>query len=301
MLATLLRRFIAFELTVYLALALYVLETPVLTAMLFALAGVLGLRLWIVGLTFVFAWRHRSPAPRLGRFQAIGMFLGEFAAFILNFVALSPFERWWMGDDRLPPNGKRPPVLLIHGYGCSRAAWWWQRRGLEQAGWTVATISLEPIYTDIENYVDAVARRVDDVLAATGAPQMIVVGHSMGGLVARAYLRKHGVAKTIRLITLGTPHLGSELARVGIGENARQMTPGNAWLAALASEEPSVDTVNIFSSHDNFVTPTSNLLLPRARQQPIDGLGHLSMLYSPRVALFLREGLEAQETGSRLK
>lgn len=301
MLATILRRFIAIELAAYLILARYLFEPPAWAAILFALAGVLGLRLWIVGLTFVFARRYRSSAPGPERFQAIGMFFSEFAAFILNFVVLSPFERGWMGVDRLPPNGQHPPVLLIHGYGCSRAAWWWQRRRLEQAGWTVATISLEPIHASIDSYVDSVARRVDDILAATRAPRLILVGHSMGGLVARAYLRKHGAAKTMRLITLGTPHLGSELARFGIGENARQMIPGNAWLTALAREEPRVDTVNIYSLHDNFVMPPSNLMLPLAHQQPIAGLGHLSMLYSPRVAHFLREGLETQETGIKLK
>ena len=98
------------------------------------------------------------------------------------------------------------------------------------------------------DYVAPVSRRIDEVLAATGAHQLVVVGHSMGGLVARAYLRTHGVAKVIRLITLGTPHSGSELAKYGIGENACQMWPGSMWLATLASEEPRVDTLNIYLS-----------------------------------------------------
>ncbi len=49
-------------------------------------------------------------------------------------------------------------------------------------------------------------RRIGDIEAATGASQVVLVGHSMGGLVARAYLRRYGGAKVRRLITIGTPH-----------------------------------------------------------------------------------------------
>ncbi|MFZ4535629.1 lipase family alpha/beta hydrolase [Propionivibrio sp.] len=300
MLAIALRLFIVLELAVYSTLALHYFAATPLAAGLFALAGVLGLRLWITGLTYVFTWLHHSPWPRLGPWQSVAMFLAEYAAFIVNFVLISPFERLWMGTDRLRPDSERPPVLLIHGFGCSRAAWWWMRRRLEAAGWTVATISLEPIYTSIENYVEPVSRRIDEVLAATGAKQVILVGHSMGGLAARAYLRRNGGAKVARLVTLGTPHAGSELAKFGIGENARQMTPGSAWLATLASEAPAIDTLVIFSSHDNYVIPQSNLELPGAQNMAIDGLGHLSMVYSPRVAEALLDGLDPVKRGNKV-
>ena len=102
----------------------------------------------------------------------------------------------------------------------------------------------------------------------------------------------------IRLITLGTPHSGSELAKYGIGENACQMWPGSMWLATLASEEPRVDTLNIYSPHDSYVIPQSNLDFSGSQRRTIDGLGHLSMLYSPRVAMALLDGLEEQKMGS---
>jgi len=219
------------------------------------------------------------------------MFLAEYAAFIATFVFISPFERWWMGGDRLVPAADRMPLLLIHGYGCSRAVWWWQRRGLEAAGWNVATINLEPIYTSLENYVEPLAQRIDEVLAQTGATQLVLVGHSMGGLVARAYLRRYGASRVVRLVTLGTPHGGSELAKIGFGENARQMQPGSPWLTALTGHPVAVDTLIIFSADDNYVLPLANLELPGAQRCTLDGLGHLSMLFSPRVAAALRAGL----------
>lgn len=197
-----------------------------------------------------------------------------------------------MGSDRLPPSGKRPPLLLVHGYACSRGAWWWLRRRLEAAGWVVATINLEPIYANIDDYVEPLARRIDEVLAATGAERLILVGHSMGGLVARAFLRRHGSARVARLVTLGTPHAGSELARIGLGRNGRQMEPGNPWLRDLAQPVPAVDTVAIYSRHDNYVMPQANLELPGASNRPVDGMGHLAMLFSPRLAAVLLAALE---------
>ncbi|MGP1609551.1 MAG: esterase/lipase family protein, partial [Burkholderiales bacterium] len=202
------------------------------------------------------------------------------------------------GPDRLQPANDRPPLLLVHGYGCSRGAWWWLRRRLEAAGWMVATINLEPIYCSIDDYVEPLARRIDEVLAETGAVQLILIGHSMGGLAARAYLRCHGVRRVARLVTLGTPHAGSELARIGLGLNGRQMEPGSAWLLALARETAMPETVVIYSPHDNYVMPQANLKLPGALHRPLDGLGHLAMLFSPRVADALLAALERRDAAS---
>jgi len=223
------------------------------------------------------------------------MILAEWSAFVANFVLLSPFERRWMGPDRLRPSPHRPPVLLVHGYGCSRAAWWWLRRRVEAQGWTVATINLEPIYADIEHYVDPLAQRIEEVLEATGAGRLILVGHSMGGLVARAYVRRYGADKVCRVVTLGTPYGGSELARIGFGINGRQMVPGNEWLTRLSEDELRVETTTIFSPHDNYVMPQTNLLLEGAQSRVLDGLGHLAMLYSPRVADALLDALGGED------
>lgn len=291
MLATALRLFLLCELSFYAWIALDWFKLSPSLAALFAVGGVLLARANINLMTWVCAHVWRSPAPRLGPARMAAMMLGEYAAFLACFILILPFERLWMGEDRLRP-GKRPPLLLIHGYGCSRGAWWWLRRRLEAAGWTVATINLEPIYTSIDNYVEPVSRRIDEVLAQTGSERLILVGHSMGGLVARAVLRRYGSARVACLVTLGTPHGGSRLARFGIGQNGRQMEIGSDWLQALAQPVPAVETIAIVSPHDNYVMPQTNLDLPGARMRRVDGVGHLAMLFSPQVAAALCAALE---------
>jgi len=286
------------EVAFFVGLAVYGFDASPASAGAIALAGVLVLRALLISVIYALARRWSVDVPRLSPGQRLGMVLGEYAAHVLTFIVIFPLERWWMAPDRLRPATSRSdtqggtPVLLVHGYCCSRGSWWWLRRRLEAAGWTVATITLEPIYAAIDSYVEPLARRIDAVLKETGAGQLVLVGHSMGGLVARAYLQRFGDARVKRLITLGTPHQGSRLADLGLGENGRQMRPGSRWLQSLAVPPAAVDPLVIYSPHDEFVLPASLLQLSVGRHNAIPGLGHLAMLYSPRVWLALQQGLE---------
>ena len=269
--------------------------TP-LQAVGLALTGFFGGRLFIVGLTFIFMLQGRGTVPvelRIGPFSTLRMVLEEFLGFVVLFSLIQPFEAFWLGPDRLAkPASGRPPLLLIHGYQCNRAFWFWLRPRLEAAGWTVATHSLEPVFSDIDAYAEGIARRIDEVLAATGAPQVILVGHSMGGLASRAYLRRHGTGKVARLITLGSPHRGTLLARLGLGPNARQMRVDSPWLRGLAAPLPPA-SVSIYSCHDNYVFPQQACsTLEGATNVAIGGVSHLGMAFSPRVLGNLMEALE---------
>ena len=255
-----------------------------------------GGRLLFVLTTFGISRPSSDPLPqdlRAGPLGALRMVMGEYLALCLLFTVVQPFERFWLGPDRLAHCAARPlPLLLIHGYQCNRGFWVWLRRKLEAAGWTVATHSLEPVYADIDSYSEGIARRIAEVLAATGAPQVILVGHSMGGLASRAYLRRHGTDKVARLVTLGSPHQGSLLARLGLGPNARQMRIGSTWLSTLAGPLPPA-SVSIYSVHDNYVYPQQACsTLAGATNLAIGGVSHLGMAFSPRVLGVLMEALE---------
>jgi pimeloyl-ACP methyl ester carboxylesterase len=107
----------------------------------------------------------------------------------------------------------------------------------------------------------------------------------MGGLVSRAYLRRHGAARVAKLVTLGSPHHGSRLAVLGLGENGRQMIPGSAWLAGLNAPGavPLPETVSLYSCQDNYVMPQDSSVLDGARVVPLAGIGHLEMAFSPEI------------------
>ena len=282
MLAWILRFALALEVLLYGSLVSRFYGKTGLVLLLWGVVAVLVVRLLFCGLTFLLTAGGR---PSLGAAARLRLWGREYAAFVANYLLVSPFECWWMGDDRLDPARRSPPVILIHGFSCSRAAWWFLRRKLDAAGLNVATLSLEPLYVDIERYLPQLSRRIDAVLAQTGATQVVLIGHSMGGLVARAWLARNGSERVQRLITLGTPHGGSRLAYLAPGRNGRQMEPGNEWLAALnASGPPPVATLTLYCEHDNYVAPSAHLQLPGARRIVLEGIGHLSLLYSGQVA-----------------
>ncbi|MBI4151824.1 alpha/beta fold hydrolase [Candidatus Woesearchaeota archaeon] len=69
------------------------------------------------------------------------------------------------------------------------------------------------VQTKSEN-IDVYALRLKEILDTvqfqTGRPKVIIVAHSMGGLVARRYLQIFGASNVAKLITIGTPHQGVE-------------------------------------------------------------------------------------------
>lgn len=270
------------ELAVYATVAHHFLDASWGTSAIAAFGTLLGVRACIIATTWAYAWTYPSPARKLPTSESLRMITGEYLAFLLTFVVILPFERLWMGRDRLR-HGTRP-LLLVHGYGCSRGVWWFLRRQLEAAGHVVATVSMTPPYTSIGKLVPQLAQRIEEVCAATGANQVVLVAHSMGGLVCRSYLARHGSGRVERLITIASPHSGTELAHIGIGKNAREMEPGSQWLQDLASADVPVRAIAIRTPHDNYVMPQDNQRLPGALDVELDGIGHLALLFARRTA-----------------
>lgn len=102
-------------------------------------------------------------------------------------------------------------------------------------------------------------------------------------MLARAYLRRHGARRVAKLITLGTPHQGTVMARLAAGKNALQMVPGNAWLKQLDAEAPSLPLVAVFSHQDNIVVPQDSAALAGAKILGLSGIGHMSMPFSRAI------------------
>lgn len=195
---------------------------------------------------------------------------------------------------------QRLPVLLIHGYFCNRALWRPMAARLVAGGHAVDAVDLEPPFASIDDYTPRIAAAVDALRARTGAPQVALIGHSMGGLAARAYLRAYGDEAVACVVTLGTPHRGTVHARFGRGRNVLQMRRDSDWLRALAAEEPRERLERftvVLSWQDNIVAPQAIQTLPGARTVMLHGLGHISLVYDATVARIVLESLAAAESG----
>jgi len=184
----------------------------------------------------------------------------------------------------------KTPVLLVPGYGCIGSCWYKMKRMLRQRGaGPVFEIVPDVVFVPIEEFAGRLSRRVDAILKSTGAAQIDLVGHSMGGLVARYYLEHLAdTGKVRRCITIETPHHGTLLAMFAPGQNGRQMRPGSEFLAELNYMESNphrAGIVSIWSPFDNMtIPPTSSMLGGTARNVRVDYMPHYTALFSPRIA-----------------
>ena len=183
--------------------------------------------------------------------------------------------------------GADRPLLLIHGVICNHGIWQPWLESLQAAGFgPIHVMDLEPPLADIEVHVSRVERELLALKNASGGHTVDIVAHSMGGLVARAASRRVGPTVIGRIVTLGSPHHGTRLARLLPAPPLRQMCPESPWLSALnaaAQEGPQVPLTSIYSLEDNLVVPARSAVLEGARVLELRGIGHVGMLCSRKV------------------
>lgn len=256
----------------------------------------------VLGVEFVLMQRlnrRRADAPVASTLQVLWAWCTEMRTALLIFCWRQPF-RAHTEPDWLPasPTGKRG-VVLVHGFVCNRGVWLpWMPR-LKAAGHACVAVNLEPVIGSIDAYAAAVEAAVQRVTAATGMPPVLIC-HSMGGLVARAWLRAYaetGAEQRVHhVITLGTPHAGTWLGQFSHAENGQQMRLESPWLQRLRADEPA-QRARLFtcwySNCDNIVFPATVAALPGARHRFLSGVPHLHMVLSEQVVQSCLEELAA--------
>jgi Palmitoyl protein thioesterase len=183
------------------------------------------------------------------------------------------------------PLAARTPVLLVHGLVDNRSVFTLMRRGLRRRGFAqVCTWNYSPLLGDVAQGARDLGEHVERICAQTGHDRVHVVGHSLGGLIARHYVQLQGGGRRVEsLVTLGTPHGGSVLAHLLPTPMVRQLRPGSAMLEELASPAPDWDTrtTAVYSDLDQLVIPTRNGRCDhpdlRARNVLVRGVGHMTL------------------------
>ncbi|MEO8536986.1 MAG: alpha/beta fold hydrolase [Betaproteobacteria bacterium] len=258
-------------------LVLWLVALPV-----FYLAGLMVLCALYSGISWW--WRARRPAAvRIGARGTAQLLWDEYRTLIFAAPRMM-FYRALVPDPA--PSRTEVPVLLVHGVLCNAGIWARMRRQLLRRGVDgVYSLSYGPPLASIETFAAQFAKKLDGVLAATNAVSAVVIGHSMGGLVIRAYLRAHGASKIARVMTIGAPHHGSMHAWMMIGTSLAQLRPGSPWLAALNAVplDPALRVVSMWSWHDTMVSPQTSSELPGAIDVAIVGVGHNALLGDPAV------------------
>ncbi len=260
---------------------------------LLAVAGVLIILLGytaLLALEFVFlrSVNRSDPAPQATPGELLSAWIGECLVAPWVFCWQQPFRSKAKPDNLSPDNimhGKRG-VVFIHGFFCNRGFWnpWLQH--LQGTGHAYVAVNLEPLFASIDDYTPTIDTAIAKVTEATGLVPLVVC-HSMGGLALRAWLKNmKAEARVHHIVTIGTPHSGTWLARFGHGLNGLQMQLASDWQTGLNHDMP-VDRHNLFTcwygTADNIVFPSSTATLPGADNRLVKGAAHVQMAFLPEV------------------
>jgi hypothetical protein len=197
------------------------------------------------------------PGPRAERWlAALNGVLGDHLAASANPLAIPmqlrnggralPLEREALAA-ALPRAGAR---LLLSVHGLCMSDLEWTRNGHDHGRALARELGLTPLgllYNSgraIDENGRELAELLERLLAVwpAGEPELVLLGHSMGGLVARSACRHAAeaghawLARLGALVCLGTPHLGAPLERSGHWlEGALGLSPYTAPLGRLGA------------------------------------------------------------------
>ncbi|MFJ9891017.1 esterase/lipase family protein [Streptomyces sp. NPDC091287] len=199
-----------------------------------------------------------------------------------------------------------PPVVLLHGFIDNRSVFVVLRRTLTRHGHRhLEALNYSPLTRDIRTAAELLGRHVEEICERTGHSRVDVVGHSLGGLIARYYVQRLGGDRRVRtLVTLGTPHGGTAVAPgAGVHPIVRQMRGGSSVIEELRAPAPGCRTrfVSFWSEWDQVMVPVRTARVDHpdldAVNVRVTGIGHLALPVHPTVAAAIREALDAPEAG----
>ncbi len=259
--------------------------------LLLFLAGAIGLLAFdiiVVLLSYSIYWYEHANTNtdantnRFTRKNIQRLFTLILPEIFFNYIALAILPFGLIGNKKFDGIRGETPVLLLNGLFVNRSCWFWFKWQLRRQGFkNIATINLSSWHSE-EALTELLATKVDELRHQLGVNKVNLVGHSMGGMIARNYVQlRGGQDKIDKLICLGSPHKGSKLATFSVDPLGKQLIPNSSFLNKLNSAPipDKVKLTNIYTNKDNMVLPNSNNHLPWGYAIEFDGMGHTSLIF----------------------
>ena len=202
------------------------------------------------------------------------------------------------------------PVLLVHGIWHNQS--WAVRLGrkLAEEGFTCRSVNYRTVGRDIDDAAAQVATHVRQLAARYGVDRVHVVAHSLGGVVLRTAIVRHGIGDMVAgAVTIGSPHGGSPLALrpawrlPRIGRLIAEVAPASPFLHQLdvdTVEGTGTDWTAIYSVHDEIVPGQRGRLTHpslRASNVEVTGVGHIGLMFNSTVTFTVLTALKFADRG----
>jgi len=200
------------------------------------------------------------------------------------------------------------PVLLVHGYGANKSNWLFVNRHLQQAGFErVHALNYNPLTADIPELAERCAERAEQLKSHFGVDRIHIIGHSLGGIIARYAVQVLGLEGVDVCISIASPHGGVRLAHYGSSVAALSplasgysLRPDSAVMTMLHSSARTLPTrfVAYYSNLDLIVPARRAMILEpelEATNILVKDHGHLSIMLSRRLTASIVDQLGAAE------
>lgn len=206
-------------------------------------------------------------------------------------------------------------VLLLHGFFQTRNIWEIMETRLRRSGFGVLSLNLGGLLwryntNSISKQAQYIADKMESICDKHKLEKFHIIGHSMGGLIARQYIQSHGGNKRVKsLITLGTPHHGTPTALIGVAlmgggllsRSPLQMLPKSRLLEKIKNEDFPLDIplTSIFSKHDLVCPWWASVLRTEKKNSShltnikVRGIGHSEITSHPKVFQLVEQRLKS--------
>ncbi len=198
---------------------------------------------------------------------------------IFSFYLISLVLSYLISLDNNAKQNKKSTIILHGGWFSSGLFYILMKRRLENLGYAVYI----PDYGYHFGKIEEIAEKLDKYIKQNKIKKFVFIGHSLGGLIGLYYCKNYK-NNIVKLISIGTPFYGTWLARIPsiFSESAKQMIPGSLFFKKLHKGRITKDIYTIGSKHDQYI-PIKSSQLKRAKHITIEGVGHLSLLFSNKV------------------
>jgi len=197
----------------------------------------------------------------------------------------------------------KPVIVLIHGYMAKPAMFWLMRLRLRLRRIpNVLTFGYRSSGKDFEDYRDRLRDFMLKVRAETGITGVVLVGHSLGGVIAFEYAAEYGKDGDVKgVAAMASPFRGSRLASFGITSLERFLHPQNPAFAKIIRTRINAPFISVYSKYDQLVEPYTNSEHPMADENIVtDSCGHAGFYFDGKVFKSILNFIkEIEASGSR--
>ncbi len=173
----------------------------------------------------------------------------------------------------------RPPVVMVHGYLGHPHAFRSLSRRMINEGWG----QIERVqYPSTQLELSEIATVIDEAVTPLAVDGPVdLVGHSLGAVACRAYLKVFGGHRHVRrFVSLGGPHAGTVLYRLTPPKLWSVLDPHGDWVRRLAEGLEPVPTTVVRARYDHQVMPPVHIALEGADELVLEGYGHNGLLWA---------------------